>query len=72
MISNLDERIDRINELMIESVIEPDLKEAINILLNLIDEEDNNEKKYAYWLAIRSVGLQVWPNDRVWLKSFKT
>jgi hypothetical protein len=45
MISNLDGRIKRVNELMIESVIEPDLKEAINNLLNLIDESSNR-----YWL----------------------
>ena len=72
MISNLDGRIDRINELMIESVIEPDLKEAINNLLNLMDESNNRYHIDAYWLALRSIGLQLWPNDRVWLKSFKT
>ena len=72
MISNLDGRIKRVNELMIESVIEPDLKEAINNLLNLIDESSNRYHINAYWLAIRSIGRELWPHDRVWLKSFKT
>ena len=72
MTEYLSGRIERINELMIESVLDPDIKEAINMLLNLFDEEDDNGKRYAYWLAIRSIGLQIWPNDRVWLKSFKT
>lgn len=72
MTSNLDERIKRVNELMIESVIEPDLKEAINNLLNLIDESSDRYHIDAYWSAIRSIGRELWPHDRVWLKSFKT
>lgn len=72
MTDNLSERIERINELMIESVIEPDLKEAINLLLNLIDETTNNTHKKYYWWALRSVGRELWPHDRVWLRSFKT
>lgn len=72
MVSNLNGRVKRINELMIESVIEPDSKEAINNLLNLIDDSDSDYHRHTYWLALRSVGFELWPNDRVWLKSFIT
>jgi len=73
MTSYLNERIERINQLMEQTDLEQDSVMVMTHLLDLISRP-NTDSEYirAYWSAIRSFGRQIWPDDRVWLKSFKT